>query len=585
MKKSNIVLKDCLKTFTIDQDKAIRPEDTLARFYARVKQLDCVILNEVKRIDNGRLDIPVYFSICGEAASKLTGTRKQMGKGAHPVQAEASACMELAERFSFFAFKSNAEHFITGDYRTMREQGYPLMEIELLLQSVHDEKTTTAQLESLLQDVPMQWTWATNMTRGEEVLVPFSWFFAINEFNGPSAGNTYEEAALQGVCEIVERHVCSRINREKLPTPAIDGASVQDPVARELLAKFARNGIELYLNDFSLDTGICTVGALAIDRSTFPETSEIVYTAGTTPNPEKSLIRAVTEIAQLAGDFNSGSNYVASGLPKPLDMAEVAYLTASTEKIAIEEMVDLSDDNIRVEVERCVAALKNIGMEVFMIDVRHEQLDIPALYTIVPGTHFRERSMIQDAGLFSAKLVEELISDPHRKEMKFQQMEELLPGAYYLSFYRGKNAVDAGECEAAIGYFDRALALEPEAEDLPYIFSYKGSCLKDLGKYEEAIGVLRQGLAEDEERPDIHNLIGVCMFKQGRYAEAIDHFQRAVALNPASGIDYANIGVNYNRLGEREKAIHFFTIALTIDPSLDFAREQLAGLLAGESKE
>jgi len=75
------------------------------------------------------------------------------------------------------------------------------------------------------------------------------------------------------------------------------------------------------------------------------------------------------------------------------------------------------------------------------------------------------------------------------------------------------------------------------------------------------------------------------MFKQGRYAEAIDHFQRAVALNPASGIDYANIGVNYNRLGEREKAIHFFTIALTIDPSLDFAREQLAGLLAGESKE
>ena len=99
MKKSNIVLKDCLKTFTIDQDKAIRPEDTLARFYAQVKKLDCVIVNEVKRIDNGRLDIPVYFSICGEAASRLTGTKKQMGKGAHPVQAEASACMELAERF------------------------------------------------------------------------------------------------------------------------------------------------------------------------------------------------------------------------------------------------------------------------------------------------------------------------------------------------------------------------------------------------------------------------------------------------------------------------------------------------------
>ena len=76
-----LVFEDCLKTFTTDQDKAIRPEDTLKRFYAKVKTLDCVILNEVKRIDNGRLDIPVYFSICGDDARALTGTKKQMGKG------------------------------------------------------------------------------------------------------------------------------------------------------------------------------------------------------------------------------------------------------------------------------------------------------------------------------------------------------------------------------------------------------------------------------------------------------------------------------------------------------------------------
>ena len=581
MNKTRIVLKDCWKTFTTDQDKALRPEETLERFYARVKTLDCVILNEVKRIDNGRLDIPVYFSICGEAASRLTGTRKQMGKGAHPVQAEASACMELAERFSFFSFKNNAENFIIGDYSSMRKQGYPVMDISLLLCSVHDVTTGSARLEELLEGIPMQWTWATAMTRGEQVLVPFSWFFAINEFNGPSAGNTYEEAALQGICEIVERHVCSLINHGKLTTPVIDRQSIQDPVALELLDKFEANGIELYLNDFSLDTGICTVGALAVDPATFPEKSEIVYTAGTTPNPEKALIRAVTEIAQLAGDFNTGSNYVASGLPKPLSMQEVEYLTASPGTIRIEQMPDLSDDNIRVEVERCIAALDNIGLEVFMIDVRHPQLDIPALYTIVPGAHFRERSMIRDVGLFSAKLVEELISDPEEKENKLRQMEELLPGAYYLSFYRGRNAAEAGDCLAAIDYFDRALSLSPEAEDLPYIYSYKGSCLKELERYPEAIDVLRQGLAEDEERPDIHNLIGVCLFKQQRYPEAITHFQRAVALNPASGIDYANLGVNYNRLGRRDEAIQFFTIALTLDPSLDFAREQLDALLAG----
>ncbi|MDP3479287.1 MAG: YcaO-like family protein [Desulfoprunum sp.] len=579
MKKTLITFQDCLKTFTIDQDKAIRPEATLENFYKKIQTLDCVILNEVKRIDNGRLEIPVYFSICGEDAQAMTGTKKQMGKGASPIQAEASACMELAERFSFFSFKNNKDNFITGDYAAMRQAGYPVLDIVLLLKSVHDETTGPDLLQALLKDIPLQWTWARNITRGQDVLVPFSWFFAINEFNGPSAGNTYEEAALQGICEVVERHVCSLVNRQKLMTPAIDLDSVRDPVAIELIEKFKKNSIELYLNDFTLDTGICTIAALAIDRSTFPEKSEIVYTAGTTPSPEKALIRAVTEIAQLAGDFNTGSNYVASGLPKPLTMAEVAYLTESSTRVSMGEMCDLSDNNIRVENERCVAALQNIDMEVFVIDVTHGQLQIPALYTIIPGAHFRERSMIQDVGLFSAKLLVELVHDAELLEEKLQQMETLLPKAYYLAFYRGRNAVERKLYDEALGHFDSALRLSPEHEDLPYIFSYKGSCLKEMGRYEDAVGVLRQGLSEDEERPDIHNLLGVCLFKLEQYETAISHFKCAVALNPASGIDYANIGVNYNRLGQPEEAIHFFTIALSLDPGLDFAREQLAGLL------
>ncbi len=579
MKKTCITLQDCLKTFTIDQDKAIRPEATLENFYKKIKELDRVILNDVKRIDNGRLDIPVYFSICAEAAQAMTGTKKQMGKGASPIQAEASACMELAERFSFFSFKNDAENFISGDYTTMRLAGYPVLDIDFLLKSVHDETSSGDLLEALLKDIPLQWTWARNMTREEDVLIPFSWFFAINEFNGPSAGNTFEEAALQGICEIVERHVCSQVNRMQLRTPVIDKNTVRDPVALDLLEKFRRNGIDLYLNDFTLDTGICTVAALAIDRSTFPEKSEIVYTAGTTPSPEKALIRAVTEIAQLAGDFNSGSNYVASGLPKPLAMEEVTYLTESADLIGIQEMCDLSDNNIKVENERCLAALQNIGMEVFMIDVTHAQLQIPALYTIIPGAHFRERSMLQDVGLFSAKLLVELVHDSELLEQKLQEMENILPKAYYLAFYRGRNAVERGLYDAALGHFDHALKLTPEQEDLPYIFSYKGSCLKEMGRYAEAIEILRQGLAEDEERPDIHNLLGVSLFKLGQYEEAIVHFKRSVALNPASGIDYANLGVNYNRLGQQEEAIHHFTIALTLDPSLDFAKDQLADIL------
>ncbi|THB77050.1 MAG: tetratricopeptide repeat protein [Desulfobulbaceae bacterium] len=573
-----LTFTDCHKTFTRDQDKAITPEETINRFFEKVESLDFEIVTEVKRIDNGRLDIPVYFSICSDEARAQTGTKKQMGKGASPIQSKASACMELAERFSFFSFKSNDHNFITGDFKQMRSLGYPVMDISYLLQSVNDQQLTAQTLESLLEGIPMQWTWATNITQDTEVLVPFSWFFAINEFNGPSAGNTREEAALQGISEIVERHVCSVINEKKIETPALDVNSIKDAVAVELINKFSAHGIDLYLNDFSLDTGMSTVSALAIDRSTFPELSEIVFTAGTTPGPEKAIIRAVTEVAQLAGDFNTGSNYVASGLPKPLSMEEVRYITDTSKTINVSEMYDISDNNIKTEIDNSIKALKEINFEIFMIDVTHPELQIPSLYTIIPGAQFRERSIRRDAGLFAAKLLYELVEDPEFFEMKLQQMEQLLPDSYYLAFYRGISSFNHSDYQTAIHHFDNALKSDPEQEDLPYILSYKGHCLKDLGAYDEAIEVLQQGCEQDDQRPDLYNLLGFCYFKKEAYDKAIEQFEKAVYLNPSSAMDYANLGVNHQKLGNKDEAIRYFTLALTMDPTLDFAEARLREL-------
>ena len=79
MNKKTIRLQDCLKTYTIDQDKMISPEDTVARFKEKLDHLDIDILKEVRRIDNGRLGIPVYFSICGDDAREMTGTKNSKG--------------------------------------------------------------------------------------------------------------------------------------------------------------------------------------------------------------------------------------------------------------------------------------------------------------------------------------------------------------------------------------------------------------------------------------------------------------------------------------------------------------------------
>ena len=220
-----------------------------------------------------------------------------------------------------------------------------------------------------------------------------------------------------------------------------------------------------------------------------------------------------------------------------------------------------------------------------MINTTHAQLEIPALYTIIPGAHFRERSMIQSVGLFAAKLLVERVHDPADLEEKLAEMHALLPNAYYLEFYRGRNLYAAGMPDKAIPHFDKALDLDPEKEDLPYICSYKGSCLKELGRYNEAITVLEQGREEDDERPDLHNLLGVCYYKKGEYQKAISHFERAVHLNPSSAMDYANLGVNYSKLGREQEAKQFFTLALTIDPSIEFAREYLQKISTPKNNE
>jgi uncharacterized domain len=579
MKKKIVKLGSCPKRYSYDQDKACTPEETVARFQERLRVSRLDVLKEIRRIDTGRLGIPVYFSMCGEDALRIIGNKKQMGKGSTPEQAKASACMELGERFSFFSFLRQKDNFLIGDYATMESLGYPVLPLDALLQSVHDVTLSPLQLRQLLAGLPLRWTWAFRLTDNRPILTPFSWFYAINEFNGPSAGNTYEEAVLQGISEVVERHVCALITHSRIVTPAIDSGSISDPVALELLAKFKRNNIEVHLRDFSLNTGIPTVGALAWDPATFPHRSEIVYTAGTTPGAAKALIRTLTEVAQLAGDFNSGSNYVASGLPKPLSLAEVEYVLHSDHSIRLDEMTDLQDDDIFQEVNNCVAALKRHELDVLVIDTTHPELNIPAVYTIIPGAHFRERAMGGNSALFAAKLAADLLQGD-ALDAKLSSMQKTFPDAYYLHFYRGRHLHEQGHAEAALACFARAFSLRPASEDLPYLCSYQGACLRDLARYDEAIDVLMQGLSHDETRPDIHNALGVCWYKLGRYNMAADHFRRAVELNPASAIDYANLALNLEHLGEREAAIVNYEIALSQDAAIGFAAERLAGLLA-----
>ena len=562
-------LTDALKGYTYDQDKLLTPEETIRRVRHRLARLDLDLLTETMRIDSGRLNIPVYISLLGADAKRVVPTAKQMGKGATPAQSEASALMELVERFSFFSFVAAGPMIFAG---APELQGQAL-DFSYLARSLFDTSPEVAEAAEIYQDWPLYFAPATNLTTGEAVYLPFHWFYLIEEYNGPAAGNCYEEAVLQALCEVVERHVGSVISHERRPTPALDPDSAQDPAARELLDKFRSNGIKLYLRDFSLNTGIPTVGALAYDPATFPDSSEIVFAAGTTTDPEKSLVRALTEVAQLAGDFHRRTNYRPT-LPKYQTLEEASYLMAPGPLQPLSALPHLSHPNLKDEIGRCLAALSPLGLEALVVDVTHPLLKMPAVYVLIPGTHFLDRTRNTGVIFHLAKLAA-LYAPPPEALAALNRLGAAFPQRFEVHFFLGLALANQDRPAEALEHFQKTLALDPPAHEVPSIYVHLGSCHKDLGNYPQAVKALEQALSLDPNLKEAHHLLGFCFFKMGEYQEAVHRFEKVIELDPGSAIDYANLGINLQRLGLAREAAYILKQALDLDPTLDFAARAL----------
>jgi len=572
---SGIELKDVFKGYTLDQDKLCPPEETAARVKARLAGLDLKILLKTVRIDSGRLGIPVYLSLCGPDAVRLTGTQKQMGKGLTPIQAETSALMELVERFSFFSYIRSGER-IRAARRELAARGLgPVMDPAQLFLSLHDEQTDPALARPILEELPLSWVWARNLTEDRDELIPLDWFYLINEYNGPAAGNCLEEALNQALAEVVERHVASVVDHTRQSTPTIDPDSIPRGPAREAIQAFRREKIELVLKDFSLDTGIPTVAALAWDPATLG-VSEMAFLAGTTTDPEKSVIRAITEAQQMGCDFIRSGEYRPT-LPKFTSPEEARFVIQSEELVPLSALPNLAQDNLREEIRAQVRTLTRKGLSVYAVKTTHPRLEIPAVYVIIPGAHFRERTRGSTVLFHAAKLAAE--NHGERASLSvLTRLAEAQPDDYQVNFFSGL-ALERGERpEEAMRFFQRSLDLGPSDLDRPAVLTHLGVCLKDLGRYEEALDYLGRAAELDRTQWEILHLTGFCRYSLREFEAAMESFSKAIELSPGSGIDYANLGSCLRELGRTAEAVGMYRNALELDPGLDFARENIRRL-------
>ena len=163
--RSGIQLQKAFKTYTHDLDKVVSPEETIKIVRESLRKTHTDILRKTLRIDTGRLGIPVYLSLCGADAVRTIGTKKQMGKGCTPEQAEASALMELVERYSFFRFIRES-HFIETSYRQLKEEALDFKYIPL---SIYDLDPFDERNRICFEELPLKWVWAFDLNREKDI--------------------------------------------------------------------------------------------------------------------------------------------------------------------------------------------------------------------------------------------------------------------------------------------------------------------------------------------------------------------------------------------------------------------------------
>ena len=264
--------------------RSMAPAETVARFRKHVSPLTGVV-SQLQRIKSEQpLDASFLarhnFSPRPETVEALQSglSGDSYGKGSTAEQGEASALMEAIERYSGI--------FQGDEIRTIRRfvdfpAGDAIHPNDVLLlsdaQYEHDTGSASCSAEGKPRrfdsSIETEWSpvWSLRDERFKYLPTGLLYFFhegpGTNQIsadsNGCAAGNTLEEAIIQGFLELVERDAYAIWWYNRSKRVEIDLDRLGDSYIRDLQTQFAAMGRGLWALDVTSDLGIPVVIAVA----------------------------------------------------------------------------------------------------------------------------------------------------------------------------------------------------------------------------------------------------------------------------------------------------------------------------------
>ena len=223
--------------------------------------------------------------------------------------------------------------------------------------------------------------------------------FCQGNSNGCAAGNTIEEAILQGFLELVERDCVAIWWYNRLNRPALDLESFGDEYLAESQARYRALERELWALDLTGDLGIPVFAA--VSRRMDGGEERILYGFGAHFDPRIAALRAVCELNQMMPLFQDPG----SGEPEDEKVWIVPWLkharladhphlapdpTAASRSMSHYAVPDTGD--VRDKVEHGRRLVEARGLELLVLDQTRPDIGMPVARVIVPGLrHYWQR--------------------------------------------------------------------------------------------------------------------------------------------------------------------------------------------------
>ncbi len=406
--------------------RTVAPEVTLAKYQHVISPISGVVTWLSRTTDETDSWLHVYWagSNLGIRSRSLSSLRRSLrsksaGKGSTREQSEVSALCEAIERYSGAYHGDEIRVHKTLKDLAIGEEAIHPNDVQLF----SDEQLNNAQSINakghlynmvpprLDPDIEIDWTPVWSLTERRHKYLPTSMLYSMPaeqrgmadlfaDSNGCAAGNTVEEAILQGFYELVERDAFAIWWYNQLQVPEIDLSSFDDEFLALATDYYARYEREIWLLDVTSDLGIPTF--VAISRRRDGATEDIIYGAGAHSHPRIAALRAVCELNQcLTWLPRPGSRDGRPMIDDPLALwwwrtsrlDECRWL--SPREGAPRTVTDfhvVETDDSRDDVERCRNLVEEKDMEFLVLEQTRPDIKMPVVRVIVPGMrHFWAR--------------------------------------------------------------------------------------------------------------------------------------------------------------------------------------------------